>query len=253
MIYFTGDLYDSVTVGGTFLSGPDWVFDYLTVKFDSSGTILWANDVPNGPSITGDLRLAAGNTIAADDSGYFQVVNFRGSVDIGNNQQIGFSTPMVSYGFSVIRFDHQGMPLWHIDVPTVYGIYPFTICQLPDGGYLTGTAVGSQQFGSVNITVPSASTYFSWAARFSSAVTTGLGEVSAPQAPLLFPNPSGDGRLAVTFPKEGGSLSIVDVRGCTVRCYPSVASEQSIDTGLPSGTYFIIQSSGPPARWIVSR
>lgn len=252
-IYFTGDLSDSVTVGGYFLNGPDWVFDLLTVKFDSSGSVLWAQDVPEGPTITGDLQLATGHSIAADDSGYYQLVRFRGIVDLGNGRQIGFASPTVSYGMSLIRYDQAGVPQWNLDVPSVYGIYPSTVLSDPYGGYITGTASGSQQIGPANIAMPSPFTYFSWSARFTGS---GLSFISDDQDRVrltLYPNPSCDGRLRIAGIREGEELIIHDLMGRLCCKFSVRSNDELFETGLPSGSYLISVSGVLPMRWTVVR
>ncbi|MFM7728008.1 MAG: hypothetical protein ACKO7B_15005, partial [Flavobacteriales bacterium] len=44
-IYLAKELFDSVTVYGNHMGGPQWVYDFLVVKFDSSGNVYWAVDV----------------------------------------------------------------------------------------------------------------------------------------------------------------------------------------------------------------
>jgi hypothetical protein len=252
-IYFTGDLYDSITVDGFHLDGPDWVFDHMTVKFDSSGAVLWANDVPNGPTITGDLQLAGGSPMAADDSGYYQIVRYRGTLVIGNGLQIGTGTPSVSYGFSLIRYDHQGIPQWHTDVPTVYGIYPMTVLATSFGGYILGTASGSQQIGPVTISVPSSATFFSWAARFSNSGTAGMDNVTGKDALFIYPNPSVDGRLNWTDYPADGKLFIYDMTGRMLLERNVGMSSRGVNTGLPAGNYFVRIGEAPPVRWTITR
>jgi len=252
-IYFTGTLSDSLTMGGYFMNGPNWVHDFLTAKFDSSGNLLWARDVPQGTTITGDLRLSNRQSIVADAAGYYQFTAYRGLVDYGNGQVVGASPPSTNYGASLLRFDTQGNLQWNLDIPTTYGIYPFSVVNTSGGGYLVGTASGSQTIGNVSIPMPSNFSFFTWAARFSNSVTTSIPEILRDDLPFVFPNPSFDGKIITAYLVPGEQLSIFDLNGSLQLTITADQNTGIIETGLASGLYLVRRSDGKVQRWAVVR
>jgi hypothetical protein len=203
--------------------------------------------------VTGDLRLAPGNPIHADNTGYYQLVSYRGLVDFGNGSVVGAFPPSNNYGASLLRFDSQGNLQWHLDIPTVYGIYPYTVTGNSTGGYIVGAASGSQQIGADSIVVPSNYTFISWAAEFSASSTTGLPAFSSVPGTAVFPNPSADGCLAVHEPSRSGSVLIFESTGKLLREYKTLQGMNRFDTGLPSGTYLVHAAGSGMFRWVVLR
>ena len=64
----------------------------------------------------------------------------------------------------------------------------------------------------------------------------GEGQVSRP---IVYPNPSGDGRVSVVFESQGAkSVTVSDLRGRVVRRYPNAVNTLLLE-GLESGLYSI--------------
>jgi hypothetical protein len=253
-IYFSGALDDSLTMGGYFMNGPDWVSDFLTAKFDSSGTILWAHDMPQGITITGDARLSLTQSIMADNAGFYQFVSYRGLIDFGNGNSVGAYPAAENYGVSVMRFDTEGQLLWSLDIPTTYGLYPYSLVNSTNGsGYIVGTASGSQQIGNDSILVPSNFSYYTWVARFSNSLATGSALFESHKLPFVFPNPSTDGNINTALLSNNEALAIFDLQG-RLRLNVAVNTTSGIlETGLPTGLYLIRSNSGKTQRWSIVR
>lgn len=253
-IYFSGALDDSLTMGGYFMNGPDWVSDFLTAKFDSSGTILWAHDMPQGPTITGDARLSLTQSIIADNAGFYRFISYRGLIDFGNGSAIGAFPPVENYGISLLRFNTEGDFLWNLDIPATYGLYPYSVVKCTnESGYLLGTASGSQQIGNDSILVPSNFSFYAWAARFSNSIATAFSFFDSHEPPFVFPNPSSDGRINTNTLSNNECLEIFDLQGRLRLKIMSNSNTGNIETGLPTGLYLIRGVTGKTQRWSIVR
>jgi hypothetical protein len=251
-IYLTGDLYDSVTVGGILLNGPNWVYDFLTVKYDSTGHIIWARDVPYGTSITGDLQLGSGRCIAISDNGYYQLVSYRGMTDYGNGQMVGGPSIQFNRGLSLLYFDKSGNLISHLDIPTSNGLWPYSILTNNSVGYITGTANGSQQIGPIAINTSTNSTFFSWLAQFDASSITGIGFNDKRNSITIFPSPSMDGKIQFNYLPEHTKVEIFDMNGRLRRKFYS-SENSGFDTALPSGIYLVKAGEKFSSRWTIIR
>jgi hypothetical protein len=238
-IYFTRSLSDSVTVEGFHLDGPQWVYDVLTVKYDTAGNVIWAKDIPAQPSITGDLKVGFGNYLVADNSGgYYQLMDYRGQVDLGNFVVVGAPGTTTSRGATLVYYDGNGLPQFHLDVSGVNGLFSYSVALSSNNtGYFSGTARGGAQIGSTAIVTPDPFDFVSWVAKFSQTGTS----VSSlnPELLTIYPNPSSGERVCFTTPMGKGILTILDVQGSKVKEILISEKTECIYVDLPNGLYMV--------------
>lgn len=238
-IFFTRSLFDSVTVDGFHLDGPQWVNDVLTVKYDTAGNVIWAKDIPVQPTITGDLNVGNGNYIVADNTGgYYQLMDYRGQVDLGNFVVVGAPGTATSRGATLVYYDGNGLPQYHLDVSGMNGLFSYSMALSNNNeGYFSGTARGGGQLGPTTITTPDPFDFVSWVAKFSQTGTL----VRNPETVLrtIYPNPSSDQFICFTAPLEKGILTILDVRGNKVKEIFINEKTECISVELPSGLYMV--------------
>lgn len=242
-IYFSRPLFDSVTVGGFHLNGPQWVNDLLTVKYDTAGNIIWAHDIPDQPTITGDLSCTNGKYLTMDGSGgYYQLFEYRGQVDLGNTIIVGAPGTSTSRGASLVYFDGNGVPQSHLDIPGVNGLFPFSVVSLnPTDGFISGTARGGVQLGSTVVITPDPFDFISWTAKFS-RTSTGLLEISD-LTPRIFPNPSSGAILYFSKQLNPGIVTITDTQGKVIREISLDTPTDKLELGLSQGVYILSYES----------
>ncbi len=103
IIYYSGKIFDSFTIGGFFVHQPRWVYDYLVSRLDSSGNILWLKQQKD--TVEGDA--AADNNyhaIAMADSTISVYAQIRGYIDWGNGTVTSNGTyqnaAVINYAYS---------------------------------------------------------------------------------------------------------------------------------------------------------
>ena len=223
--------------GNVYVTGLSWgtsSFDYLTIKYNSSGDTLWTSlyDGPGGESDTA-------TAIALDDSGNVYVTGASHAYD-------------PEWDYLTIKYSPSGDTLWtaRYDGPVDGNDYPYAIVVNNQGYvYVTGSSDGS---GTLNdfLTI-----------KYSSA--TGIQEFPGSSTRTsvvlkVFPNPFSQKTVitlecinrvdAVT--RSQHSINIYDLSGCLTRtfnlCNPSKSEESVIWDGrnnsgekVPSGVYFL--------------
>lgn len=238
-LFFARSLSDSVTVDGFQLDGPQWVYDVLTVKYDTSGNVMWAKDIPAQPSITGDLNVTNGDFIVADNAGgYYQLMDYRGQVDLGNLVVVGAPGTGTSRGATLVYYDGNGLPQFHLDASGVTGLRSNSLAlSNTNSGYFSGTARGGAQLGPTTIVTPDPFDFVSWVARFSQTGTS----VRNPETVIrsIYPNPSSGQHVCFTAPLKRGVLTILDVQGTKVKEMSVSEKTECISVNLPSGLYMV--------------
>jgi hypothetical protein len=252
-IYLVKELFDSVTVYGNHVDGPQWVYDFLVVKFDSSGSAHWALDVPDQPAITGDLRLSLSNPIAVTSDGFNLLLGNRGYVDLGNSIIVGTGNPGSNRGLVVLHYNRFGVPQWFLQASTIYGIYPQQITGGNEGGFISAVASGPLQVGLDSISMVNNFTYYSFVTRYSGPLTTGFSWPLIDTDHQPFVNPSHDGNLIMKLIPGKHRFCISDLSG-KVRYTSEVYSSGGftiIPTGLIDGMYSVQQDDLSPFKWMV--
>jgi hypothetical protein len=254
-VYLAKDLFDSVTVYGNYVAGPQWVYDYLVVKFDSTGQVDWAVDVPDQPTITGDLRLAFADPFSVTEDGFDLLLSSRATVDLGNGIVVGSGSPGSAPGMALVHFNDAGTPEWQLAASGTYGIYPQQIVTDGESGYLAATASGPFRIGPDSILMPPNFTYYSLVTRFNDPVTTGISPTVPKESTVQVVNPSPDGTLTMWIVDGFHSIDIADLTGRTVHTCTSevVNGRLSVKTSLPAGLYIILVDALPAFKWTVCR
>lgn len=254
-IYMTDGLFDSTTVGPFHLDGPDWVFDFMLVKWDSSGAVQWATDVPNPPTITGDLRISLGKSVSATSYGCYVLGYYRGMVDWGNGVVIGGGTALTNQGLALMTFDSQGHLLKQVSIPAINGLYPAALVSSADMGYITGTGTGSLLVDSTLIQAATPSSFFSFVVRFSDSFSSTVAEITRSTEVRIAPNPTPNGRLTLLGANRKESVKVMDIQGHVLYTSEIIdcSGPCSFETGLPSGYYRVLLESGRSLPWIIMR
>lgn len=238
-ILFTRSLFDSVTVDGIHLDGPQWVYDVITVKYDAAGNVIWAKDIPDQPSITGDLNVSNGDYVVADNAGgYYQLMDYRGQVDLGNFVVVGAPGTATARGATMVYYDGNGLPQFHLDVSGVNGLFSYSVALSNNNeGYFSGTAQGGGQLGPTTIVTPDPFSFASWVAKFSRIGTS----VSNPEMSIrsIYPNPSTGEIVCFTLPLENAAVTVFDVQGSMVRELTITEKTECVSVDLPHGYYMI--------------
>ena len=253
-LFFSRSLLDSVTIEGIHIDGPQWVYDVLTVKYDTAGNIIWAKDNPAQPSITGDLKVGKGNYIVADNSGgYYQLMDYRGQLDLGNLVVVGVPGTTTSRGATMVHYDGNGLPQYHLDVSGVNGLFSYAMAVSNDNeGYFSGIAIGGVQLGPSSIATPDPLDFLSWVARFSPTGTSIANPAAATRS--IYPNPSSGQLACFTTPLEKGVVTIRDVQGRMIDAIAVSEKTECIAVDLPGGLYMVhvtAQSGSFTAKLIV--
>ncbi len=254
-IYMTDELFDSTTVGPVHLQGPDWVFDFMLARWDSSGTLQWALDVPNPSSITGDIRLSLGKSISATSTGCRLLGYYRGLLDWGNGVVIGGGTALTNQGLALMTFDSQGQLLKQVGIPAINGLYPAALVSSADMGYITGTGTGSLLVDSTLIQAATPSSFFSFVIRFSDSFSSLVSDITRSVDIRIAPNPTPNGRLTLLGANRKESVKVMDIQGHVLYTSEIIdcSGPCSFETGLPSGYYRVLLESGRSLPWIITR
>ena len=108
VLYYSGKIFDSFTFGGFSVHRPNWVYDYLVSRLDSSGNILWVTqqkDTFEGDA-SADNNYHAVSMIDTSLSVFAQV---RGYIDWGN----GVITDEGLYAHTaVVNYSPAGLVNW---------------------------------------------------------------------------------------------------------------------------------------------
>ncbi|MFM9052444.1 MAG: hypothetical protein ACKOKF_09050 [Bacteroidota bacterium] len=254
-IYLVKQLFDSVSVYGNFVGGPQWVYDFLVVKFDSSGNVFWALDVPDQPAITGDLRLSVADPISLTTDGFNLLLGSRGNVDLGNGVIVGSGSPGTSRGLVLLHYDANGIPQWNLQFPATYGIFPQQIIADDDGGYFSAIGSGPLRIGNDSIVMNPNFTYYYFLTRFSGPVSTGIMHPSMKTEVYPFVNPSSDGNLWIALPVGRHRILFSDFSGKKIfeNELISAGDLTSLETDLKDGFYLVTVDDGAPLKWLVYR
>lgn len=254
-IYMTDWLPDSTTIGPFHLQGPDWVFDFMLARWDSTGTVQWAVDVPNPPTITGDVRLSWGKSISATSTGCRLLGYYRGMVDWGNGVVIGGGTALTNQGLVLMTFDSQGQLLRQAGIQAINGLYPGMLVSSEDMGYFTGTGTGSLLVDSTLIQAATPSSFFSFVVRFSDSFSSLVADITRTADIRIAPNPTSNGRLTLLGGNRKESVKVMDIQGHVLYTSEIIdcSGPCSFETGLPSGYYRVLLESGRSLPWIIMR
>jgi hypothetical protein len=130
----------AVDAEGNVYATGSWAADYLTVKYDSRGNVLWSA-LYNGPASAGDDAEA----VAVDGSGNVYVA---GKID-----QTIYPPSTAAYG--LVKYDATGAEQWVAVYKTGGGYAPLTAFALDPRGnaYVSGFTAGTEQTREDTVTI----------------------------------------------------------------------------------------------------
>ncbi|MBN2172736.1 MAG: T9SS type A sorting domain-containing protein [Bacteroidales bacterium] len=84
-VYFSGHLFDETHFGSITVNGPDWVYDFFVTRLNSQGEFVWAKEVPNMTTLSGDASIGKFDYSAVDQEQNIYLTGFiRGDINWGN-------------------------------------------------------------------------------------------------------------------------------------------------------------------------
>ena len=83
IIYYSGKIFDTFSLGGHFVHRPTWVYDYLVSRLDSLGNVFWVTQLKD--TFAGDASADNNcHAVALADSSLSVFAQLRGYIDWGN-------------------------------------------------------------------------------------------------------------------------------------------------------------------------
>gem|GEM_PF-415942 len=198
----SGNVY--VTGSSKGISG---FYDYITIKYDSSGQVKWSVTY-DGPGHTDDFARSLG-------------IDRAGSIVVTGSSNGGAATRA---DFGTIRYDHDGRPLWieRYDGPGNGDDVPRSLAIDSAGNvYVTGKSVGADHTYDFETLKYTATGILEWQTRYSAADNVD----DVPSALTI----DGHGNLYVTGNSTGASWSIIS----TVKYTQTVVSTPDPGAGTP--------------------
>ena len=258
-VYLTGTLSDSTRLGSTLFTKPAGFFnaDFLMVRLDSNGNVVWAHQRPVTSSMQGSVSFASQYHLAIADTMLYMYCNTTGASTWGPGITTSNGTRNLA---TLVAYDASGgNAVW---AKTVGGLQ--TLCQhiVSDGSSIWVTGNGSDSTGlkfdtaSVPTTVGQ---YIPYVARMRvNTKTTGSSNPAginhtapAATAVSIYPNPA---QHAITIARLAGDETIC-VRDMSGRIMlPTVGAKKAnkvrVQTAeLPRGMY-LIEVSGAGGRTV---
>ncbi len=249
-VYYSGALFDSLTIGGVSLSKPAMFgSDYLLARLDSNGAVAWARQLPASSAAGGVDVEGAHHAVTLPDGGAAMLFSsVRGMVDWGSG--ISDSGAFSTYRTAVVGFSATGTPQW-LRRSTGFA-YGMTLAGGPAGLHLSGVGRGvdGARFGTqyAPTSVDGATPLVARLA-IGGGPATGLGHLTALAGSGLrvWPNPAHTAvhlRLAEAsvLPATAVHATLYNAAGQAVRTVvvPAGAHSATIDVrGMARGVYFL--------------
>ena len=208
--------------------------DMFLVKYDSSGTPLWARGAGGfyGEGANSVSTDAAGNAVVA---GTFQsaAVNFGG--DTLTNSSTSFTSDMF-----VVKYGAAGNTMWAKSVSSDYDVNVATVSTFGSDVYVSGYGGADLQFGSINLVN---GIYFNiFIAKLNNASSLSVQSVEDANKITLYPNPN-NGKMTVGLDGSNYSaLVIYDISGKMIYNMNIDAMEKNVQVDLqkyPGGLYYL--------------
>jgi hypothetical protein len=229
----------SMSVGSTTLSNATpGIPDVFLVKYDNGGNPQWAK-------ATGGADFDVINSLAADASGNVYAGGYfiSNSLSFGSNA-LNSSSPGYKDLF-VVEYDAMGNPLWATSAPGNFNDAVNTIAVTSNGSDIYiggGFDSGPLVFGTINIYKGCGDDVF--VAKMQ-APTVGIKEMSAPEVPVVYPNPS-NGKITVD---ADGQITFYNVLGQEILKEKLEGKKQFDLSSVEKGVYiYKIVSKGKQNR-----
>ncbi len=243
IIYYSGKIFDTFSLGGFFLHHPAWVYDYLVSRLDSSGNISWVTQLKD--TLAGDARADNNcHAVAMPDSSLSVFAEIRGYVDWGN----GVVTPndLSHTKGGIVNYSPAGVVNW---VKLISGntISSRNITGNGNDVWVTGNIYDSSDYHLDGITVPVVPlTFTPFIAKLHTEAYTPAGLAAGPEDPeqvLIMPVPATN-LLTIQIPstiKGNVRIRLTDISGSKVldKNVENVTTTQIDVSTYSRGIYFI--------------
>ncbi|MBS1688076.1 MAG: hypothetical protein JSS96_05090, partial [Bacteroidetes bacterium] len=213
IIYYSGTVHDTMSLGGFAVHHPAWVYDFLVSKLDSNGNVQWLRQLKD--TLTGDAYLEYPyHAAACADNSLSVFACVRHFIDWGNS----ITTNTVSDQPAILNFSATGIAQWaaviNADYATTAHIASFNN-SLYVAGY--GTDSTSLGFGSISLPTSGAYNYTPYLARLSNKVATNVINTSVAELSFsIAPNPA-TGTIYLSAANQNSvTIRMIDISGKTV-------------------------------------
>lgn len=234
-VFFARALYDTASAGAFFLEGPVWGNDFMLLRIDRQGNVLWAREAPQ---VLSDISLGNADFMDADAFGNIYLTgSSRGTIDWGNAVLTQGPTP--DYQVWIISFDSLGLARWTTSAnSTGYEIGHSIAAFGQDEIMNAGTAQDSAVFGSYMISCSS------WTIPYIAflSIPTSLEEPTLLHSDRLnvFPNPTSRD-LTIAYLTAGSRILLYSNTGQKLREYTACQDGRMYirTEGLRPGLYIL--------------
>jgi len=152
-IYVTGTFSDTVTIGSTTLTTPEYDYDFFIAKLDANGNFLWAKEAKR----YGGSGFSWGNGIATDAAGNaYATGTYLDTVSFGS-----YTLVSPNGGVFLVKYDSGGNVIW-VKSSAGHPVISFFIQDEPNIAidfagdvYITGTYKDTVIFNPVTLTADS--------------------------------------------------------------------------------------------------
>lgn len=244
IIYYSGVVHDTMSLGGYTLHHPGWLYDFLVSRLDSNGTVHWLRQLKD--TVAGDayLEYPYHAAIGADTS-LSVFANVRHFIDWGN----GVTTNTDFDEVAVINFSSTGVAQWANTVTADYA----TTAHITSSGnniYITGYGTDSTSLGFGSISLPASGpfTYMPYLARLNNLVPTATPiTIKDDMFFSVAPNPAVSTIYLSAGNQRAVTVRMVDISGRIVleNRYNKTLTHEAINvSSYPRGLYLIEFNDG---------
>lgn len=244
IIYYSGTVHDTMTLGGYSVHHPAWVYDFLVSQLDSNGTVHWLRQLKDTLSGDAYVDYPYHAAVTADNS-ISVFANTRHFIDWGN----GVTTNTEFDEPAVINFSTTGIAQWAVNISADYANTAH-ITSANNNLYITGYATDSASIGFGSISLPASGpyNYMPYMARLANVLPVAVpGTVKENISFSVAPNPAAATIYISASNQNAVTIRMIDISGKTVfeNKYSKTLSHESINvSGYPRGLYFIELNDG---------
>jgi hypothetical protein len=244
ILYYSGTLHDTMSLGGYTLHHPAWVYDFLVSRLDSNGNVYWVRQLKD--TLSGDAEVDYQyHAAACADNSLSVFASVRRFLDWGN----GVTTNNNGYGSAIINFSTAGVAQWAATIDADYTSTEHIISSGSDlyvVGY--GTDSTAIQFGSIPLPAYGRYMCTPYMARLHDITPTSVPATTASNVSYsVSPNPAKETLYLSASNQNAITVRMIDISGRTVfeNHYNKTLSHEAINvSNLVRGLYFIEFSDG---------
>lgn len=231
-IYWLGSLNGDYTIDTIQMLGPTWVYDFYLARFNPSGDVQWAREVPQvviGDASEGKLQILC---VMKDNSVIFAGIT-RGEIDWGEGvvtQSYGLSTDLL-----LINYNSDGIVQW---AKTGGGINweQVNCTDIDDEGNLYTTGVGNDTILFDGLMFYRETFYYPFLVKLETETATGI-DLPVATTFSIIPNPVKRDFMLTIPSSDIRNLRIIATDGRTVY-QTRYRNSVNVETLTP-GIYFI--------------